>query len=75
LIKEKWEFEVVITNREPGPGGFEGCVDLGGKTDLETLAGVLSRAEIFISRSQLRIVLRFPTRYRAGEMGPPQEYG
>jgi len=51
LIKEKWEFEVVITNREPGPGGFEGCVDLGGKTDLETLAGVLSRAEIFISGS------------------------
>ncbi|UCC80732.1 MAG: glycosyltransferase family 9 protein [Candidatus Zixiibacteriota bacterium] len=51
LIKENMKYEVVITDRDPGLQGFDGCIDLGGKTDLETLAAVLSRAEIFISGS------------------------
>jgi ADP-heptose:LPS heptosyltransferase len=48
LIKD---FEVVITNHFAGLEGFDGCVDLGGRTDLETLAGVFSRAAIFVSGS------------------------
>lgn len=50
-IKENMKYEVVVTDRNPGLRGFDGCIDLGGKTDLETLAGVLSRAEVFISGS------------------------
>ncbi|UCE67875.1 MAG: glycosyltransferase family 9 protein [Candidatus Zixiibacteriota bacterium] len=51
LIRENLKFEVVVTGSEAGLQGFDGCIDLGGKTDLETLAGVLSRTEIFISGS------------------------
>ncbi len=51
LIRENMKYEVVITDRNPGLQGFDDCIDLGGKTDLETLAGVLSRAEIFVSGS------------------------
>lgn len=51
LIKENMKCEVVITDRKPDLLGFDGCIDLGGKTDLETLAGVLSRARVFISGS------------------------
>ncbi len=51
LIKENMKYQVVITDRNPGLQGFDDCLDLGGKTDLETLAGLLSRAEIFISGS------------------------
>ncbi len=51
LIKENLKYEVVVTGSETGLRGFDGCIDLVGKTDLETLAGVLSRAEIFISGS------------------------
>jgi heptosyltransferase-2 len=51
LIKENLDLEVVITNHMAGLKGFDGCVDLGGKTDLESLAGLISRAEVFISGS------------------------
>jgi heptosyltransferase-2 len=51
LIKESLKYEVVITDRGPELQGFDGCVDLRGNTDLETLAGVLSKAEVFVSGS------------------------
>jgi heptosyltransferase-2 len=51
LIKEKLDLEVVITNHTAGLKGFDGCVNLGGKTDLESLAGLISRAEVFVSGS------------------------
>ena len=51
LIKESLKYDAVITDRDPGLRGFDDCIDLGGNTDLETLAGVLSKAEVFISGS------------------------
>jgi ADP-heptose:LPS heptosyltransferase len=51
LIKTNPDHEVVITGHESDIPGFEGCIDLGGKTDLETLAGVIYRASVFISGS------------------------
>ncbi len=50
LIKKKLECDVVITNNILMPG-FEHCCNLGGKTDLEALAGVFSKASLFISGS------------------------
>jgi len=51
LIRKKLDLEVVITNHEAGLEGFDGCLDLGGRTDVESLAGVISRSELFISGS------------------------
>jgi heptosyltransferase-3 len=51
LIKKNLDYEVVITDSHPSPPGFDGCLDLGGKTDLETLAAVLSGADLFVSGS------------------------
>lgn len=50
LLKNKLECDVVITNNTVIPG-FEHCMNLGGKTNLETLAGVFSKASLFISGS------------------------
>ena len=51
LIKENLDLEVVITDRNPLIPGFENCVKLGGKTDLISLAGIISGARAFISGS------------------------
>jgi len=51
MIRKNLDLEVVITNHRAGLEGFESCLDLGGKTDLESLAGVIRRSEIFISGS------------------------
>lgn len=51
MIKDELNYQIVITNRDSVTSGFEDCIDLGGKTDLEALAGVISRAAIFISGS------------------------
>jgi ADP-heptose:LPS heptosyltransferase len=51
MIREKLKFKVAVTDSKPGLQGFDGCIDLGGKTDLESLAGVLARAEVFVSGS------------------------
>ena len=51
LIKKELDFEIVITDRAEQKSGFENCIDLAGKTDLETLAGVIARAAVFISGS------------------------
>ncbi len=44
-------FKVVITNHDKNIGEFENCLNLGGRTDLETLAGVLHGAKLFVSGS------------------------
>lgn len=51
MIRKNLDLEVVITNHEAGLEGFDDCLDLGGKTDLESLAGVISCSELFISGS------------------------
>jgi len=50
-IAAETDYSVVITDSKGGLSGFEGCLDLGGKTDLETLAGILAGARLFISGS------------------------
>ncbi len=50
-INRKTEFKVVITNRDNNIRGFENCLNIGGKTDLDTLAGVFHGASLFISGS------------------------
>ena len=45
------DFGVVITNRDKSMAEFDNCVNIGGKTDLETLAGVIGSARLFISGS------------------------
>jgi len=51
VITEKTDHKVVITNRDNDIEGFDGCVNLGGKTDLQSLAGILSGSQLFISGS------------------------
>ena len=51
LIKEILDFEVVITDKNPPNPKFDNCVNLGGKTDLITLAGIISGARAFICGS------------------------
>ncbi|MEE9553291.1 MAG: glycosyltransferase family 9 protein [candidate division Zixibacteria bacterium] len=43
--------KVVVTNHDNNIGGFENCLNIGGKTDIKILAGVLTGASIFISGS------------------------
>lgn len=50
-INQKTEYKVVITNHDNNIRGFENCFNIGGKTDLDTLAGVLDGASLFISGS------------------------
>lgn len=50
-ISQKTEYKVVITNHDNNIGRFENCFNIGGKTDLDTLAAVLDGASLVISGS------------------------
>ncbi len=51
LLSKEIGLKVVITGEGNSESDFEDCVNLSSKTDLEALAGVISRAELFISGS------------------------
>jgi heptosyltransferase-2 len=51
MILERTDFKVVVTNHDNNMEAFEGCLNTGGKTDLENLAGVIGGADLFISGS------------------------
>ena len=51
MITSRTDYKVVITNHDNNIGEFKNCLNLGGKTDLETLGGVLHGARLFISGS------------------------
>ena len=49
LILQRTEYAVVITGNNDKIGEFENCIVLNGKTDIESLAGILAGASLFIS--------------------------
>lgn len=49
LILQRTKYAVVITGNKDKIGEFENCHDLNGKTDIESLAGILAGASLFIS--------------------------
>lgn len=51
IILDNTENDVVITDRKESPARIDGCLNLAGMTDVETLAAVLKGARIFVSGS------------------------
>lgn len=51
LILVGTDYDVVITGHNRANDGFPGCLDIGGRTDIETLAGVVKSASLFVSGS------------------------
>jgi ADP-heptose:LPS heptosyltransferase len=49
MILQRTEYAVIITGYNDKIGEFENCLNLNGKTDIESLAGVLAGASLFIS--------------------------
>ncbi len=50
-ILTETDYDVVITDRNKIDDGFAGCLNISGKTDIETLAGVVKAAGLFVSGS------------------------
>jgi heptosyltransferase-3 len=51
IVLSKTDHSVVVTGGNDGPIGFDGCLNIAGKTDIETLAAVLKGARLFVSGS------------------------
>lgn len=51
IILAETDYNVVITGRHRINDEFSGCLDIGGQTDIETLAGVVEAASLFVSGS------------------------
>jgi ADP-heptose:LPS heptosyltransferase len=51
IILDETDYAVVITDKTNDPSGFDGCLNMAGKTDIETLAAVLKGARLFVSGS------------------------
>ncbi len=51
IILAETEYNVVITDRDKTNDGFTGCLDISGRTDIETLAGIMNTASLFVSGS------------------------
>lgn len=51
IILNETDCKVVVTDRRDDMAGFDGCVNIAGKTDIETLAAVLKEARVFVSGS------------------------
>jgi ADP-heptose:LPS heptosyltransferase len=51
IILAETDYDVVITDRHKIDDEFAGCLDVSGKTDIETLAGILKGASLFVSGS------------------------
>lgn len=51
IILAETDYDVVITDRHKTNGGFAGCLNISGRTDIETLAGVIHAASLFVSGS------------------------
>lgn len=51
IILAETDYDVVITDRDKADYEFPGCLDIRGRTDVETLAGILNGAGLFVSGS------------------------
>jgi ADP-heptose:LPS heptosyltransferase len=51
IILNETDYSVVVTDRRNSVAGFDGCLNIAGKTDIETLAAVLKGARVFVSGS------------------------
>ncbi len=51
IIPAETAYDVVITDRNKTSNGFVGCLNISGRTDIETLAGILKAASLFVCGS------------------------
>ena len=51
MLTKKTEKRAIITGNNENIGAFDECINLNGKTDLETLAGLINLSSLFISGS------------------------
>lgn len=78
IILAETDYDVVITDRDKINDGFAGCLDISGRTDIETLAGIMKAAALFVSGStgplhladalNVRCVSFFPNRADIGHI-------
>ncbi len=51
IILRETDYDVVVTDGDKINDGFAGCSNISGRTDIETLAGVVNAAALFVSGS------------------------